>query len=878
MAQTQLSLNQIILYFAKMAASLQRVHSFYYGPLEDVAMDQQPIYPLMWMEPVTSTLRKDSLVLRHKIYIFDLVQKDLSNRQDIMSDSLRTCQEIKAYIFKDFFYDIFPTDESDLEPQFHRLDDDVEGYSMELELQLDWLADVCTIPGLYPSGATFVAGPGYYNVQATGYLPLAGGQLTGPLTGTSAYFNTYFSAGTPLETIIYSIASGSTGSGGFSGWTGSSGISSIVANNGSNSTVSGNFSIAGGRNNIISNSDSFIGAGYSNEITASYSFIGNGYANKVSGGYASVLGGLGNSATTSYTSVLGGNNNLASGNGAVVVGGQSNVASGSLSFLAGGFNNIAAGQYSFLGGGQTNRASGLRSSTLGGNNNNVSSTGNNSAIIGGDGNTVSGGASTVAGGVGNTVSSVFSTIAGGQGNIISANYSFIGGGFGNRATAIVATIAGGDRGYASGTRSFIGGGFANSATTGNAGVVGGSSNIANGSNTVVIGGSGINGSNNDSVYVPFLFVKSASTTSTIDSILVRNTTGEVLLRSITGITSGITSSASNGLNTTGGSIQLGGDLIKDTTIGGGAYGLHIPQLDNFFSSTDNDTIFNAITGDIRLSSAFGGITLSGNPITIYGPTNINGSLVVTGSGRFNSVSATTLSAGTINSGSTNLYNIFQPLGANSVIGNGTNTYTGGSFFNQTVNVSALTINSITVSGNSVFSSFSSTTSGGTNVIRNGGITGAQVLQIQNTGGTVTAFFTGQGGLSATSITASTYYNIPTIFGSGANGAGGTITTGVTGYVTMGNAGRITGWDLVGSTSGTITMDVWKSTNSLLPTVANTITDNSRPQITSGVYSGSTNLSAWSGLTYAAGDIFGFNVVSVTGFTTITLTMRGVKQG
>jgi len=84
-----------------------------------------------------------------------------------------------------------------------------------------------------------------------------------------------------------------------------------------------------------------------------------------------------------------------------------------------------------------------------------------------------------------------------------------------------------------------------------------------------------------------------------------------------------------------------------------------------------------------------------------------------------SLSATTISGGTILSGSTNLYSIFQPTGANSVVGNGTNTYTGGTFYNQTVNVSALTINTIVASGSSQFgvttaSSFSGgTISGGT---------------------------------------------------------------------------------------------------------------------------------------------------------------------
>lgn len=74
-----------------------------------------------------------------------------------------------------------------------------------------------------------------------------------------------------------------------------------------------------------------------------------------------------------------------------------------------------------------------------------------------------------------------------------------------------------------------------------------------------------------------------------------------------------------------------------------------------------------------------------------------------------------LSATTYYSGSTNLYDIIQ----NSITGvtsgltgsvniNGLNTYTGGSIASQTINISGLTINNINVSGSSVFNTLTAT--------------------------------------------------------------------------------------------------------------------------------------------------------------------------
>ncbi len=206
MAQNQLSLQQVIQYFAGIATQHKDIESFYYGPKWDVSVSNPAAFPIMIVIPQTSTVRKDSLLIKHKIQILDQISKDASNRDNVLSDSFQTCLDIKAYIFKDFFYDIFPTDESEIEPYYENYDDELGGWSMDVSLQLDWLADVCTIPGLYPNGVTFQGSNGYYSINLAAYLPLVGGVLTGPLTGTTASFNDYFSGGTELSTVIYNIA------------------------------------------------------------------------------------------------------------------------------------------------------------------------------------------------------------------------------------------------------------------------------------------------------------------------------------------------------------------------------------------------------------------------------------------------------------------------------------------------------------------------------------------------------------------------------------------------------------------------------------------------------------------------------------------------
>jgi hypothetical protein len=94
------------------------------------------------------------------------------------------------------------------------------------------------------------------------------------------------------------------------------------------------------------------------------------------------------------------------------------------------------------------------------------------------------------------------------------------------------------------------------------------------------------------------------------------------------------------------------------------------------------------------------------------------SITASGSSNFSAgLSASTLSGGTILSGSTNLYSIFAQTGSGvQTVGQGTNILTGGTVTNPIVSTTAsLAVNAITSSGSSVFGAglSASTLSGGT---------------------------------------------------------------------------------------------------------------------------------------------------------------------
>lgn len=87
-------------------------------------------------------------------------------------------------------------------------------------------------------------------------------------------------------------------------------------------------------------------------------------------------------------------------------------------------------------------------------------------------------------------------------------------------------------------------------------------------------------------------------------------------------------------------------------------------------------------------------------------------------------------------------------------------------------------------------------------------------------------------------------------------------------------GVINSWTLLGDgTSGSAVVDVWKSTYAGFPaTIANTITASALPTCSSAVAATSSTLTGWT-TSFSAGDIFRFNVNSVTTWTHLTLILN-----
>ena len=105
-----------------------------------------------------------------------------------------------------------------------------------------------------------------------------------------------------------------------------------------------------------------------------------------------------------------------------------------------------------------------------------------------------------------------------------------------------------------------------------------------------------------------------------------------------------------------------------------------------------------------------------------------------------------------------------------------------------------------------------------------------------------------------------------------DGNGSPPTVGSVGYLVCPFAGSIDQWHIVANASGSAVVDVWKVAGSI-PTDANRIAGTEKPTLSAQQLASDVALSTWSTLSVAAGDVFGFELESVSTCTRLTVEVR-----
>jgi hypothetical protein len=113
------------------------------------------------------------------------------------------------------------------------------------------------------------------------------------------------------------------------------------------------------------------------------------------------------------------------------------------------------------------------------------------------------------------------------------------------------------------------------------------------------------------------------------------------------------------------------------------------------------------------------------------------------------------------------------------------------------------------------------------------------------------------------------------FGVTVDGVTSIVQVGKVGFVTIPYAGTITGWSITSNAVGNIQFDIWKAAGAIPTTTI--VSDSTYPALVADEFETSTAVSGWI-TTFAAGDVFGFQVIGTPSvIKNATLTLRCTKS-
>lgn len=145
-----ITLNQDIELFKNFALKHKGINSFYFGDESEADTNVEIIYPFMNVILQGSSVTDNVVSRKYMIVISDLVNKDISNINQVLSDTERICYDVPNYLRQVSNSKLLGAFKSDMNISLtdftERNDDDVSGHFFDLTISSAMGNDGCNLP------------------------------------------------------------------------------------------------------------------------------------------------------------------------------------------------------------------------------------------------------------------------------------------------------------------------------------------------------------------------------------------------------------------------------------------------------------------------------------------------------------------------------------------------------------------------------------------------------------------------------------------------------------------------------------------------------------------------------------------------------------
>ena len=149
-----ITFRNIVGYLDTIATQHYELKSFHSGFMDevDIAKLGAENYPILYSEPGSTTINTGVLTYSFTIYVMDMIQEDMSDRDDTFSENLQILQDVINEFKQNLYSTSYVADEVVLdvpitaEPFTAKFDNILTGWSATITLQVNNTNNLCISP------------------------------------------------------------------------------------------------------------------------------------------------------------------------------------------------------------------------------------------------------------------------------------------------------------------------------------------------------------------------------------------------------------------------------------------------------------------------------------------------------------------------------------------------------------------------------------------------------------------------------------------------------------------------------------------------------------------------------------------------------------
>jgi hypothetical protein len=141
----KVTLNQLIAKLQTIATNHEQINSFFFGDIADLGTEKPMQYPVLFADVAPSNFTYKVIGLNLQIMVMDIVKKDLSNENDVISDTLQIIEDVIIELRNPS--EVFLIQDSiNLTPFSDSQGDEVSGWTANITINIPSNYNSCAVP------------------------------------------------------------------------------------------------------------------------------------------------------------------------------------------------------------------------------------------------------------------------------------------------------------------------------------------------------------------------------------------------------------------------------------------------------------------------------------------------------------------------------------------------------------------------------------------------------------------------------------------------------------------------------------------------------------------------------------------------------------